>query len=61
MSETFITQTTLKKVKQLEDLTDVEKVDSMSESDIEANALSDEDNQPLSPNNLKRIRRIERK
>ena len=34
---------------------------SMSESEIEANALSDPDNQPLSPDSLKKVRRIKRK
>ena len=61
MSETSITQTTLESAKKLEDLTDWERVKSMSESEIGANALSDQDNQPLSPDNLKNIRRIKRK
>ena len=34
---------------------------SMSESEIEANALSDPDNQPLTPDSLKKVRRKERK
>lgn len=58
MSETSITQITLDKAKKLEDLTDSERVDSMSESEIEANASSDPDNQPLSSDNLKKVRRI---
>jgi hypothetical protein len=33
----------------------------MSESEIEANALSDLDNLPLSPDTLKKVRRIKRK
>ncbi len=61
MSETSITQTTLESAKKLEDLTDWERVNAMSESEIEANALSDQDNQPLYPDNLKNIRRIKRK
>ncbi|MEM9272749.1 MAG: hypothetical protein AAGA80_07270 [Cyanobacteria bacterium P01_F01_bin.143] len=61
MSETFITRTTLEVVKNLEDLTDLERVNCMSESEIEANALSDPDNQPLSPESFKKIRNIKRK
>ena len=47
--------------KRAEDLTDAERVNSMSESEVEANALSDPDNQPLTPDSLKKVRRIERK
>ena len=61
MSETSITRTTLDKVKKLKDLTDSERVNSMSESEIEANALSDLDNQPLSPDSLNKVRRINSK
>ncbi len=60
MSETFITRTNLDEVKKLKDLTDSERVNSMSESEIEANALSDSDNLPLSPNSLKNLRRKKR-
>ena len=58
LSETSITRTTLDKAKKLEDLTDSERVNSISESEIEANALSDPDNQPLSPDSIKKVRRI---
>ncbi len=61
MSETSITQTTLESAKKLEDLTDWERVKAMSESEIEANALSDQENPPLYPDNLKNLRRIKRK
>ncbi|MGL5076548.1 MAG: hypothetical protein ACRDBG_12105 [Waterburya sp.] len=61
MNETSITRTTINQAKKSEDLTDVSKLISMSESEIEANALSDSDNQPLSPNSLEKIRRIKRK
>ena len=61
MSETSITRTTLESAKKLEDLTDWERVHSLNESEIETNALSDPDNQPLSPDNMKNIRRINRK
>ncbi|MEO1799587.1 MAG: hypothetical protein AAFR62_04075 [Cyanobacteria bacterium J06629_2] len=33
----------------------------ISESEIEANALTDPDNQPLTPDSLKKVRRIKRK
>jgi hypothetical protein len=61
MNETSITRTTIDQAKKSEDLTDVSKLNTMSESEIEANALSDLDNQPLSPDSLKKIRRIKRK
>jgi hypothetical protein len=61
MKETSITRTTIEQAKKSEDLTDVSKLNFMSESEIEANALSDSDNQPLSPNSLEKIRRIKRK
>jgi hypothetical protein len=48
MREPHITRTTINKAKKSEDLTDLERLNSMSESEIEANALSDPDNQPLS-------------
>jgi len=38
----------IKKVNNLTDLTDWERVNNMSEEEIEKNALSDLDNQPLS-------------
>ena len=47
MNETSITRTTIDEAKKSEDLTDLKRVDSMDESEIEANALSDLDNQPL--------------
>ncbi|ELS04037.1 hypothetical protein Xen7305DRAFT_00037650 [Xenococcus sp. PCC 7305] len=43
-----------------EDLTNLERVNSMGESEIEANALSEPDNQPLSHDSLKKIRKIKR-
>jgi hypothetical protein len=56
MKETYIIRTTIDKAKQSEDLTDLERLSSMSESEIEANILSDLDNQPLSPDSLKKVR-----
>jgi hypothetical protein len=49
MKETYIIRTTIDKAKQSEDLTDLERLNSMSESEIEANILSDLDNQLLDP------------
>jgi hypothetical protein len=48
MKETSITRLTIDKAKKSEDLTDLERLNRMSESEIEANTLSDPDNQPLS-------------
>lgn len=61
MSEISITKKTLEEIKRSKDLTDWSRVKSMSESEIESNALSDLDNQVLSPENLKDVRRINRK
>ena len=61
MKETSITRTTIDKAKKLEDLTDLERLNSMSEAEIEANALCDPDNQPLTPDNFTKVRRIKRK
>jgi hypothetical protein len=57
MKETSITRITIDQAKKLEDLTDLERLNTMSESEIEANALSDPDNQPLSSDSLKKVRR----
>ena len=54
-----MTKITLKQVQSLEDVTDWKRIEQMSETEIEQNALSDEDNQPidLSLKGLKRINR----
>ncbi|ACK67067.1 hypothetical protein PCC8801_3086 [Rippkaea orientalis PCC 8801] len=57
MNKPSITRTTLESAKKLEDLTDWERINSLSESEIEANALSDPENLPLSPDSLKHIKR----
>ncbi len=57
MNKPSITRINLKSAKKLEDLTDWERINSFSESEIEANALSDPENLPLSPDSLKKIRR----
>ncbi len=53
------TRITLEQAKSLEDLTDWERIEKMSESEIEQNALDDADNQPIKKDNkgLKRIKR----
>ena len=56
MKEESITKITLEKTKDLEDLTDWERLKHMSDEETEQNALSDPDNQPLSEE-LKRINR----
>ncbi|MEM8719474.1 MAG: hypothetical protein AAGE84_09210 [Cyanobacteria bacterium P01_G01_bin.39] len=55
MKETSITRMTTESAKKSADLTDLERVNSMSESEIEANALADPDNQPLTADSLKQI------
>ncbi len=59
MKEKSITRITLEQAKSLEDLTDWERIEKMSESEIEQNALDDADNQPIKKDNkgLKRIKR----
>ena len=42
----------------MEDLTDWERVNSLSSEEVEANALSDPDNQPLSEDFVKNARRM---
>jgi hypothetical protein len=61
MKENSITRTTINEAKKLEDFTSLERLDRMSESEIEANALWDPDNQPLSSDSLRKVRRIKRK
>ena len=60
MSETSITRTTLEAALQSEDLTDWTKVKSLSESEIDANALSDPDSLPLSSETMKHLKRVQR-
>lgn len=47
MKEESITRIKLEQAKSLEDLTDWKRIEKMSESEIEENALSDPDNQPI--------------
>ena len=61
MKKTSITRMTTEEAKKAEDLTDLERVNSMGELEIEANALTDPDNQPLTLKSLKKVRRIKRK
>ncbi len=59
MKEKSITRITLEEAKSLQDLTDWERIEKMSESEIEQNALDDADNQPImkNKNGLKRIKK----
>jgi hypothetical protein len=59
MKEKFMTKVTLKQAKSLEDFTDWERIEQMSEAETEQNALLDGDNQPLSAN-LKGLKKINR-
>lgn len=52
---------TIESAKRAEDLTDVERVNSMCESEIEANALFDPDNQPSTLDSLKKVRQVKHK
>ncbi|MGL5835695.1 MAG: hypothetical protein ACRC1Z_21050 [Waterburya sp.] len=56
IKETFVIRTTIGKAKKSEDLTDLEKLYSMSEWATETNALSDLDNQPLFLDSFKKVR-----
>jgi hypothetical protein len=59
MKPESITRVTLESAKNLKDLTDWERLEKMSEAEVEENALADPDNQPISPDltGLKRIKR----
>lgn len=52
--------TNLEEAKKREDLTDWERVKSMSEEEIEANAASDPENPPLSSDCLKNTPKVRR-
>lgn len=56
MKEESITRITLEEIKDLEDLTDWERLKNISEAEAEQNALSDRDNQPL----LRKLKRVNR-
>ena len=56
-----MTRTTLESAKQLKDLTDRKRAESLSKSEIETNAVSDSENAPLSPDTFKKVQRIQRK
>ena len=59
MKPKSITRVTLESAKNLKDLTDWERLEKMSEAEVEENALADPDNQPISPD-LKGLKRIKR-
>jgi hypothetical protein len=47
MKEKSITRVSLEEAKNLEDLTDWERLENMSDEEVEENAINDPDNQPL--------------
>jgi hypothetical protein len=47
MKEKFITRVSLEAAKNLEDLTDWERLKNMSDEEVEENAVNDPENQPL--------------
>ena len=57
--EIYFTRVTVEQAKSLEDLTDWERIEKMSESEIEQNADSDPDNQPIE-RGLKGLKRRDR-
>lgn len=59
MKEKSLTRVTLEQAKNLEDLTDWERIEKMSDEQIEQNALSDLDNQPLFTA-IKRVEKIKK-
>ena len=56
MKEKSITKVTLEQAKRLEDLTDYQRLNTMSDEEIEQNALDDSDNQPINQD-LKGLKR----
>lgn len=56
MKNESITRVTWDELEQMEDLTDWERVDSMTEEEIEQNALDDPDNPPLTDEELKHLK-----
>jgi hypothetical protein len=59
MKPESITRVTLESAKTLKGLTDWERLEKMSEAEIEENALTDPDNTPINPD-LKGLTRIKR-
>ena len=60
MNSERITRITLEQAKQMEGKTDWERLDSMSNDEIEQNALDDPDNQPLKEDFLRNQSAIRR-
>ncbi|AFZ49329.1 hypothetical protein [Dactylococcopsis salina] len=56
MKNESITRVTWDKLDQMEDLTDWERVNNMTEEEIEQNALDDPDNPPLTDEELKYLK-----
>ena len=55
MSKENITRVTLEQACEMEDLTDWERVDNITEEEIEQNALDDPDNPPLTDEELEQF------
>ncbi|PSO78056.1 MAG: hypothetical protein BRC44_11990 [Cyanobacteria bacterium QS_4_48_99] len=58
MSKENITRVTLEQAREMEDLTDWERVDNITEEEIEQNALNDPDNPPLTDEELEQFETV---
>ena len=58
MSKENITRVTLEQAREMEDLTDQERVDNITEEEIEQNALDDPDNPPLTDEELEQFETV---
>ena len=58
MSKENITRVTLEQAREMEDLTDWERVDNITEEEIEQNALDDPDNPPLTDEELEQFETV---
>ena len=58
MSKENITRVTLEQAREMEDLTDWERVDNTTEEEIEQNALDDPDNPPLTDEELEQFETV---
>ena len=58
MSKENIMRVTLEQAREMEDLTDWERVDNITEEEIEQNALDDPDNPPLTDEELEQFETV---
>ena len=58
MSKENITRVTPEQAREMEDLTDWERVDNITEEEIEQNALDDPDNPPLTDEELEQFETV---